>query len=89
MATDRTCLRIDLSEADAAIGLLMSRIDEATSAELERLSAGVIGVAAGHPAWISKEFHGGGLHVVPGPKLLELLAPMASVRAALGACKPD
>jgi hypothetical protein len=84
MTTDRACLRVDLSEADAALELLLERGLAASGPELYRIFAGVSAISASDPEWISKWFQGGALHVEPGPKLLELLAPMASVREALG-----
>ena len=84
MPTDRACLRVDSSEAEAALELLLERGMTARGAELRRIYAGVAAILASDPDWISKWSHGSALHIGPGPKLLELLAPMASVREALG-----
>ena len=79
-------LRFETSEIDAATIVLLHKLAAAAdrAADRNRLWDGVVGILAKDPDYVSEWIYDGTLHLVPGPRLLELLAPMADVREALG-----
>lgn len=81
-------IRVDLSEIDGAMALLIERGTAAGPAEFDRLLAAVNSIQVRDPEWIALYQQGGALHVVPGPKLLELIEPMDRVRTAFPAPEP-
>ena len=84
-APDLAALRIEASEIESAIDLLDQRIETSdTITDRRRWWGAIVEVLANDPDWVSQWTDNGTLYRVPGPKLLELLAPMENVRAALG-----
>lgn len=70
---------VENADVYAAIQFVNNRILASSGLERERLQGELAVMRAEDPEWVTSWWDDGVLHMVPGPKLLELCVPMASL----------
>jgi hypothetical protein len=78
--------RLENGEMVAALAELERRVHRSHGAERDRLISHMAAMNANHPDWalVWTDHTGTAVHLVPGPRMLELLMPSASIGLPIG-----